>query len=78
MNLVVMCLGLCESLHLKPNVTLSLIRPQHENVNMGPMSMSVVILNLMDQKVEVDDVGLEVDDLDLVGDEMRRTKLGRT
>jgi hypothetical protein len=45
---------------------------------MGPMSMSVVILNLMDQKVEVDDVGLEVDDLDLVGDEMRRTKLGRT
>ncbi len=67
MNLVVMCLGLCESLYPKPNVTLSLIRPQHENVNMGLMSMSVVILNLMDQKVEVDDAELEVDDLDLVG-----------
>jgi hypothetical protein len=34
---------------------------------MGLMSMSVVILNLMDQKVEVDDAELEVDDLDLVG-----------
>jgi hypothetical protein len=34
---------------------------------MGLMSMRVVIRNLMDQKVEVDDAELEVDDLDLVG-----------
>lgn len=59
MNLVVMCLGLCQSMYLKPNLTLSPIRNQQQNMNMGLMCKNAVIVNLMDQKVEVDDVELK-------------------